>query len=128
MSPRPHPPFKSCPCGSGRSYAACCRPAHDGTLPPPTPETLMRARYSAFALGDAAFVRRTWHPEHRPADLNLDDGTRYLGLKIHDAQGDEVEFTVRLRAPGQAPGSFRERSRFARLDGEWVYVDGDFVA
>lgn len=85
----------------------------------------MRARYSAFALGDAAFVLRTWHPGHRPRALNLDDGTRYLGLKVHAAQGDEVEFTVRLRAPGQAPGSFRERSRFVRVDGAWVYVDGD---
>lgn len=87
----------------------------------------MRARYSAFALGDEAFVRRTWHPDHCPPDLNLDDGTRYLGLKVHAAQDDEVEFTVRLRAPGQGPGSFRERSRFTRLGGVWVYVDGDLT-
>lgn len=85
----------------------------------------MRARYSAFALGDQAFVERTWHPDHRPHDLNLEDGTRYLGLKVHAAQGDEVEFTVRLRAPGEGPGSFRERSRFTQVDGEWVYVNGD---
>ena len=87
----------------------------------------MRARYSAFALGDEAFVRRTWHPEHCPRDLNLEGGTRYLGLQIHAAQGDEVEFTVRLRTPGQAPGRFRERSRFVRVEGEWVYVDGELL-
>ena len=67
MPPRPHPPFKSCPCGSGRSYAACCRPAHDGSVPPPTPEALMRARYSAFALGDEAE-----HPRANESAIHVD--------------------------------------------------------
>lgn len=85
----------------------------------------MRARYSAFALQNEAFVLASWHPDHRPAELHLDDGTRYTGLQIHEATADEVEFTVSLKLPDGRPHRFRERSRFAKLAGQWVYLDGD---
>ncbi|MEO0565894.1 MAG: YchJ family metal-binding protein, partial [Chloroflexota bacterium] len=48
-------PGAPCPCGSGRAYKACCRPYHQGKNPP-TPEALMRARYSAYAAGEVRFV------------------------------------------------------------------------
>lgn len=121
--PRPHPPFKPCPCGSGRSYAACCQPYHRGERDAPTPETLMRSRYSAYALLDADYVRRTWHPDTCPADLDLNDGVRYTGLRIHRAEGDEVEFTATLKAPDGQTHRMRERSRFVSLGGRWVYLD-----
>ena len=84
----------------------------------------MRARYSAFALRDQAFVLATWHPDHRPNELDLEDGTRYTGLTIHAEAGDEVEFTVQMKLPDGRPHRFRERSRFELLGGRWVYVDG----
>ena len=126
--PRPHPPFKPCPCGpstrdSARSYAACCQPYHRGERDAPTPETLMRSRYSAYALSDADYVRRTWHPDTCPADLDLNDGVRYTGLRIHRAEGDEVEFTATLKAPDGQTHRMRERSRFVSLGGRWVYLD-----
>ena len=43
-----------CPCDSGRPYAACCAPWHAGLnvgMHAPSPEALMRSRYSAFVLG-----------------------------------------------------------------------------
>lgn len=122
--PRPFPPFKPCPCGSGRSYAVCCQPFHAGQSAP-TPETLMRSRYSAFALADADYVRRTWHPDTVPTDLDLDDGVRYTGLKIHCAEGDEVEFTAQMKGPQGQTHRMRERSRFVQLEGTWVYLDGE---
>ncbi|GGM02155.1 YchJ family protein [Deinococcus aerophilus] len=121
--PLAYPPFKSCPCGSGHSYAHCCGPAHDGTCPPATPEALMRARYAAYALGNAAFVLKTWHPDHRPTTLHLNDHTRYLCLKVHEASGDEVEFSATLKVAGGEKYVLRERSVFAQLDGQWVYVN-----
>ena len=42
----------ACPCGLGDDYDACCGRLHAGA-PAPTAEALMRARYSAFAVGDA---------------------------------------------------------------------------
>lgn len=84
----------------------------------------MRSRYSAFAVGDADYLLRTWHPRTRPAALDLDDGTEWTGLEIREAAGDEVLFTARYRTP-DGPGAMTERSRFAQRGGRWVYVDGD---
>ncbi|MDL2344694.1 YchJ family protein [Deinococcus sp. MIMF12] len=125
MSPLPTPALKPCPCGSGRSYGVCCGPRHTGERPAETPEALMRSRYTAYCLRDTDYVRRTWHPDTCPADLNLEaDDTRYAGLTIHRAEGDGVEFTATFRAGGRM-GRMREHSQFARVGEAWVYVDGE---
>ncbi|GGS39452.1 YchJ family protein [Deinococcus knuensis] len=118
-----YPPFKSCPCGSGRSYAHCCGPLHAGGRAA-TPEALMRSRYSAYALGNARYVLDTWHPDTRPATLDLRDGTRYLGLRVRRSAGNHVEFTAQLRLPGGERYALRENSEFVQLEGRWVYLDG----
>ena len=44
----------ACPCGSGIIYAQCCGAWHAGMangVHAPTPEALMRSRYSAYGLG-----------------------------------------------------------------------------
>lgn len=83
----------------------------------------MRSRYTAYALRDTGYVRRTWHPDTCPPDLDLEDGAHYLGLKVHRAEGDEVEFTATLRVTGRTY-RLHERSTFMRLNGAWVYVEG----
>ncbi len=87
----------------------------------------MRSRYAAFFLQDEAYLFGTWHPDTRPARLDLQDGTRYTGLTIHQAQDAEVEFTVRMRLPDGRAHRFREHSRFVQLDGRWVYLDGEQI-
>ncbi|MBC9953052.1 hypothetical protein ICM05_00120 [Leucobacter sp. cx-42] len=119
-----------CPCRSGAVYANCCEPIHLGAVEAPTAERLMRSRYSAFALGLAPYLLRSWHHETRPASLDLDADVKWLGLVIEetvaggpfDAEGI-VEFTAIGRDSG---GRFeqRERSRFSRVAARWVYVDG----
>ncbi|AEY88395.1 hypothetical protein SHJG_3121 [Streptomyces hygroscopicus subsp. jinggangensis 5008] len=94
----------------------------------PTAELLMRSRYSAFVKGDAGYLLRTWHPRTRPARLDLDPRMRWTGLEILDtADGSAFHSTgtVTFRASYRG-GSLHERSRFERVDGAWVYVDGDF--
>ncbi|WP_420822014.1 YchJ family protein [Streptomyces avicenniae] len=132
-SPRPQPPT-ACPCGGPEAYAACCGRAHRGEAAAPTAEALMRSRYSAFVQGDAAYLLRTWHPDTRPAVLDLDGGTRWTGLEILAADDGTafhatgtVTFRAHYRAAGR-PGALHERSRFTRYDGAWVYVDGDILA
>lgn len=100
---------------------------------PATAEALMRSRFEAFARGDAAHLLASWHPSTRPAELDLDEGVEWRRLQIVDtvagAPDDEegiVEFRASYRAPGGA-GLLHERSRFARVDGRWVYVDGDIL-
>lgn len=120
--------MNACPCGSGRAYAACCGRYHGGEAAP-TPEALMRSRYSAYVLGERDYLLRSWHSSTRPADLELDDGARWLGLKVLHAEGGaedaegSVEFVARYKIGGRAY-RMEEKSRFVREDGRWVYLDG----
>jgi SEC-C motif-containing protein len=84
----------------------------------------MRSRYSAFAVGDADYLLRTWHPRTRPAEVSLDDNPTWTGLEIVGATDDEVAFVARFMTP-DGPGRLAERSRFARRGGRWFYVDGE---
>ncbi|WP_307804384.1 YchJ family protein [Micromonospora echinofusca] len=123
-------PARPCPCGHGPAYRECCGPLHRGATSAPTAEALMRSRFSAYAVGDTAHLLRTWHPTGRPARLTLDAQQRWTRLEILDTDrgglfdtAGTVEFRAHYRDRGQ-PGMLHERSRFARLDGQWVYVDG----
>ena len=50
----------TCPCRlraeDQKPYSACCAPYLEAGKPAPTAEALMRARYSAFALGKIDFL------------------------------------------------------------------------
>lgn len=138
---RPSTPAQSstCPCGLAETYEKCCgrflpqsRTNSTGGTPTgeaaaPTAETLMRSRYSALVKRDEPYLLRTWHPRTRPAGVAFDPGMRWTGLEIIET-GDGTAFhttgTVTFRASYRG-GSLQERSRFARVDGAWVYVDGD---
>ena len=120
----------TCPCGTGKPYAACCGAIHDVRRPAATAVALMRSRYAAFALGLSEYLWRTWHPSTRPATVDLDDDLVWTGLVIEDSTGGQpwddagtVRFTASWTS-GRRSGTLRETSRFAFLDGAWVYVDG----
>ncbi|SOD87740.1 YchJ family protein [Streptomyces sp. Ag109_G2-15] len=120
---------RTCPCGRPESYDACCGRFHSGSAAAPTAEALMRSRYSAFVKGDAGYLLRTWHPGTRPERLDLDPGMKWTGLEIlgsTDGSAFHTTGTVTFRASYRG-GSLHERSRFERVDGAWVYVDGDFL-
>lgn len=113
-----------CPCGTGTPYDACCGPLHRGARQAGSAEELMRSRYAAHVVGDADHLFRTWHPRTRPHDVTPDPGVRWTGLEVLAAieEGDTAEVEFRASYDG---GAMRERSRFARRAGRWVYVDGD---
>lgn len=120
-----------CPCGSGVPLADCCQPYLSGKAPAPTAEALMRSRYSAYVLDNADYLLASWHPDTRPASLNLDGKQNWLGLKIRRAElgGAEdseglVEFVARFKIAGRGH-RLHEISRFQRLDGRWFYLDGE---
>ena len=126
-TPAPAP----CPCGRGPAYAACCGRWHDGPLrlAAPDAESLMRSRYCAYVLGLVPYLLETWHPDTRPATIELDPGaTRWLGLEVRahhrvDDAHATVEFVARNRVNGRAR-RLHETSRFVREAGRWWYVDG----
>lgn len=90
----------------------------------------MRSRFSAFATGDARYLRASWHRSTRPTRLDLDPDQVWFRLTILQARGgpqDEtgtVEFVAQYRNP-DGRGRLHERSRFTRQDGCWVYLDGE---
>ena len=120
--------MSSCPCGSGQPYAGCCQPFHLNQAVAPTPETLMRSRYSAFVLDLPDYLLATWHPDTRPANLVLSDSPDWTGLQIlsSEAVGDRGQ--VHFRAVYRLAGGFgylEERSDFVRQQEQWLYVRGD---
>jgi SEC-C motif-containing protein len=117
----------ACPCGLGDDYAACCGRLHAGAAAP-TAEALMRARYSAFAVGDLGYLLGTYHSSSRPEVFSLEpsiEWTRLAVLATQDGGLFDAEGTVQFRAVYVRDGKrgvHAETSRFAREDGRWTYV------
>jgi SEC-C motif-containing protein len=128
-----------CPCGSGKKYKGCCKRWHDGE-PAPTPEALMRSRYTAYAIADVSYLIRTTHPDGphwRPdtaawkAELaGYCEQVEFRGLRVEHAEAAGDEGRVRFHATlahGGRDLSFGEDSRFLRVGGRWLYHSGDRV-
>ena len=128
-----------CPCLSGVPYPECCRPYLEGRKNPPSPEPLMRSRFTAFCNGRTDYLLATLAPEKRAgqeARLRLElertmARTRWLGLEVLD-RGKEgvdrgwVEFAAFFEQDGTL-GQLHERSAFIRADGMWYYLDGEIL-
>lgn len=88
----------------------------------------MRARFTAFALRDTEYLKRTWHPSTRPADLAPDPSITWTRLAVLETTGGgifDTAGTVRFRAlftHNGKRGSMDENSRFTREDGTWLYL------
>lgn len=127
---------RPCPCTSKLSYDRCCEPYLTGRALPPTPEKLMRSRFTAYALRKHLYLVETTCEEER-AKLDVDELSKYvravqcISLKVLKTEGggpgDETG-TVLFHASLQINGKrmlHRELSRFVKTDGRWWYVDGD---
>lgn len=120
-----------CPCGNNLRLSACCGAIISGAHTATSAEALMRSRYTAYALGDADYLLKSWHPDTRPERLERDAliHSRWIGLAVkrhacEDASHATVEFVARYKVGGRAH-RLHETSRFVREDGQWLYVDGD---
>ena len=117
----------ACPCGPGDDYESCCGRLHAGAHAP-TAESLMRSRYSAFALGDAGYLLRTWHPSRRPRALSLDPALQWTRLAVLDTRDGglfDTTGTVQLGAVYVRQGKrgvLAETSRFVRQGRHWSYL------
>lgn len=129
-----------CPCGRGGTfggvlpYERCCgRYLDDPAAAAPDAESLMRSRYTAYARRRSDYVLATWDAGTRPARISVDPGVEWTGLRVlgHRITGPdtaEVDFVATYRNRSGAAGAaarLRERSRFRRSGGRWLYVDGE---
>jgi SEC-C motif-containing protein len=98
----------------------------------------MRSRYTAYATGVVDYVVGT-HDLDTAKDVDRDSiaewssQSKWLGLRIvaTEAGGSAddtgmVEFIARFERDG-AVVEHHERSTFRRLDGRWLFVDGEMV-
>jgi len=121
----------NCPCQSQKPYQQCCEPYHLGYLPAPTPEALMRSRYSAFVLGLGEYLAAT-DSSGTTQDVQglkaYSKRVRWLGLEVLESEenpetGGSVRFVASLLINGSV---YRqgELSRFEKRDGKWFYAAG----
>jgi peptide deformylase len=128
-----------CPCGTGKTYAHCCQPLHQGQWPKTALE-LMRSRYAAYALGLPDYIICTTHPgspQFHP-DLVLWSQkisefcahTEFQRLEILDFQEKDrvatVTFVAHLKQ-NQQDLSFTERSYFEKIKDKWMYRSGQLA-
>lgn len=115
-----------CPCGSGKERKDCCGIYHAG-VPAPDPGSLMRSRYSAYALCLNKYLLDTWHASTRPEQLDMDPAIKWTGLDVRSVSVQDndgwVDFVAKYKINGRA-GFMREKSRFLHEHGRWFYVDG----
>lgn len=89
----------------------------------------MRSRYTAYALGNAAYLTASWHASTRPETLDLETSIKWIRLKVldHNTEDDthaRVTFDAHYKLNGRAC-KLHETSRFVREDGQWFYLDGN---
>lgn len=128
--PPPPSPDHACPCGSGLDYAQCCEPFLDGAAAP-TPEALMRSRYTAFARGDEDHIFRTWHPRTRPPGPFVDPEIAWTGLRVLGsgtvgpvADSGWVRYVATWMHTDGRTGAVRELANFKKRGNRWYYLDG----
>ncbi len=124
-----------CPCGSLKDYDACCGLYISGTVNPPTAETLMRSRYSAYVKQAFSYVYDTYHSDtkqHFTLDAIKEQSgqIKWLGLIIIETEEgleNDEKGVVSFSACHQLNDKthyLNERSFFSREDGAWRYLNG----
>lgn len=120
-----------CPCGSGKLYRDCCQPFHQQQSMAETAEQLMRSRYCAFAKQEYDYLKKTWHEDYCPEQVENSQVVHWLGLEILATDKGQVEDEhgmVHFKAYYKEKGKLQvleERSQFLRLEGQWLYLKGE---
>ena len=118
----------NCPCHSDQNFDQCCGRFISHRMIPENARLLMRSRYSAYVLSERDYLEYTWHSDHRPQQLNLDEDSNWLGLQVISFHpcGDRatVEFEARLLVSGKVD-VVHENSHFVRQQGRWLYTSGE---
>lgn len=126
-----------CPCQSGQSLDACCRPYIKGEKKAETAEQLMRARYTAHTLAEMAFILKTHHPASR-SDIDEASTAKWaresdwIGLEIKSVESGQsedrrgkVEFIARYRDGSGQRHDHHEIALFDKHNGDWYFRDAE---
>jgi len=91
----------------------------------------MRSRYTAYTLENWNYIYKTWAKDTRPSlpSLRQSDNVTWLGLKVLQSSQTDTEGMVEFIASfkdAQGIHQIHETSQFRKVNGRWVYVDGNF--
>ena len=128
--------MKSCACGSGFPYRECCEPYIKGKKTAPTAEALMRSRYTAYVEHVIDYIVETCSQDEKDRidvkqTKNWSENSKWLGLKILSVEkggSNDTEGIVEFEASYEIDNLkevHHEKARFKKLEGRWLYVEGD---
>ncbi|WP_236545843.1 YchJ family protein [Tenacibaculum maritimum] len=122
-----------CLCNSSKTYSNCCKKAHDNIFTVATAISLMRSRYTAFALGNIEYLQKSHHSSTRPSKREKEEilqwtkTVQWLKLELlNTTQGDinsdkgTVEFKAFFIENGILD-CIHENSVFYKENKHWVY-------
>lgn len=130
--------MEACPCGNEIKYEDCCGSFHSKKTTAPTAEKLMRSRYSAFVKNQIKYIGDT----HIPGTSDFDEQeasdwatkSTWKKLEIVDTEkgleSDEdgmVEFKAFYSDEQGKDFVHHEVAKFQKVDGVWLYADGQVV-
>jgi len=129
-----------CPCCSGKTYATCCKPYHEGKEMVPDAQALMRSRYTAYVKYLMDYIVETTHPKHPHFRSDTAQWKKEIldsskSIKLHDlnivnfTDGEKeawVSFIASYTENGQEY-QLIEKSFFTNENDRWLYRDGTFT-
>lgn len=127
-----------CPCGSNKQFNECCELYLSKKQNAPTAEATMRARYSAFVVGDIDYIKSTFNPSELDQFVEEDvkrwsSESTWDGLVVKNIElGQEsdnngvVEFIAKYSVGG-VQQEHHEVAQFEKIDGLWYFMDGKVV-
>lgn len=118
-----------CYCHSSKPYDLCCGPYHNNKEYPQTPETLMRSRYSAFALRLVDYLVFTSSTplnkrQSKSAIRHWAQKNTWTRLEVLSVTHSQVEFKASYTDADHQPQVHHELSDFIIEDGQWKYDRG----
>lgn len=126
--------INACPCCSTKNYIECCQPYITNKQLPPTPEALMRSRYTAYTQANVDYIAQTMlapaanHFNAEEARLWARDA-EWQKLEVLNSHVDGkigfVEFIAYFHYQ-KTPQTLHEKSEFHLVDQKWMYVDGNY--
>lgn len=121
----------NCYCGNPIPFSDCCEPYIKGIKAAPTAETLMRSRYSAYAVHAIEYLLKTTHISQRKyhSKKGIEQwavSNQWVKLEVLQATEKTVEFKAYFLDDQLQPQVHHEKSTFKQQNGHWFYVDGKF--
>lgn len=122
-----------CPCGSAKTYESCCGQYIEHDISAPTPEALMRSRYTAYSIANIDYIVKTM-TGNAAKNFNYQEAknwatqVQWLRLEVKSSSIDQhnshkgfVEFKA-FYTVNDKEFCLHENSEFIFQQEQWFYI------